>query len=94
MSAESSVANKRCRHKAAAQAAELAELVLAEKQHCHKTTAWEKALADDACKQGCQESTKCTAAPAKLALATEQATVLADLALPKPALAEDKQRHV
>ncbi len=90
MSVESSLANERCRHKAAAQAAESAELVLAEKQRCHEMTAREKALANNACEQRCQESAKCTAASAKLALAVEQTAVLADLALPKPALVEDK----
>jgi hypothetical protein len=93
MSAESSLANKRCHHEAAAQAAESAELVLPEKQHCHKRTTREKALADDTCKQHCQESAECTAASAKLALAAERTTVSADSALPKPALAEDKQRQ-
>jgi hypothetical protein len=93
MSAESSLANERCRHKAAAQAAELAELVLAKKQCCHETTVWEKALANDACEQCCQKLAECTAALAKSALAAEQTTVLADLALPEPVLAEDKQRQ-
>ncbi len=93
MSAESSLANKRCRHKAAAQATELAELVLAKKQRCHKTTVWEKALANNACEQRCQELAECTAALAKLALVVEQTAVSADLVLPKPALAEDKQRQ-
>jgi hypothetical protein len=92
MSAESSLANKRCHHEAAAQAAESAELVLAKKQCCQETTMQEKALADNACKQHCQESAECTAALAKLALAVEQTTVSADLALPEPALVEDK-RH-
>ncbi len=93
MSAESSLTNERRRYKAAAQAVELAELVLAKKQHHHKTTAREKALADDACKQRCRESAKCTAALAKLALAVKQTAVTADLALPEPALAEDKRRQ-
>jgi hypothetical protein len=53
MSAESSLTNERCHHEAAAQAAELAELVLAEKQRCHKTTTREKVLADNACERGC-----------------------------------------
>ncbi len=88
MSAESSLANKHCHHEAAAQAAELAELVLAKKQRRHETTTWEKALADDACEQRCQESAKCTVALAKSALAAEQTAVLADLVLPEPALAE------
>jgi hypothetical protein len=93
MSAESSLANKRCRHEAATQAAELAELVLAEKQRRHKMTAREKALANNACKQRCQELAKCTAVLARSALAVEQTMVLADLALPKPVLVEDKRRQ-
>ncbi len=50
-------------------------------------------MADDACKQRCQESAECTAALVKSALAAEQTSVSADLALPKPALAEDKRRQ-
>jgi hypothetical protein len=92
MSAESSLANECCRHEAAARAAESAELVLAKKQGCHEMTTREKALAEDACEQRCQESAKCTAVLTKLALATEQTAVLVDLVLPKLALAEDKQR--
>jgi hypothetical protein len=91
MTAESSLANERCHQEAAAQAAELAELVLAEKQRRHEMTTQEKALANDACKQCCRESAKCTAASAKSALATELSMVLADSALPEPALTEDKQ---
>jgi hypothetical protein len=93
MSAESSLANERCHHKAAAQAVESAELVLAKKRRRHKTTAREKVLADDACERRCQEPAECTAALAKSALAAERTAVLADLALPEPALAEDKQRQ-
>jgi hypothetical protein len=93
MSAESSLDNERCCHKAAAQAAESAELVLAEKQCCHEMTTRKKALADNACERCCQESAECTAALAKSALAAEQTTVSADLALPEPALAEDSIRR-
>ncbi len=91
MSVERSLANERCHHKAAAQTAESAELVLAKKQHRHKTTAREKALANDASKQSCRESAECTAASAKLALAMKRAAVSENSALPEPALAEDKQ---
>jgi hypothetical protein len=63
------------------------------KQHCHKAARREKTLADNACKRLCQESAKCTVASAKLALATEQTAVLADLALPEPVLAKDKWRE-
>ncbi len=90
MSAERSLANERCRHDTAAQAAESAELVLAEMQRCHKTKAWEKALADDTCKRHCRESAKCYAALAKFA---EPTRVSADLALSKPDLVEDKWRQ-
>jgi hypothetical protein len=93
MSAELSLANKRCHHKGATRAAESVELVLAKKRLHHEKTAWEKALADNACEQRCRESAKCTAASAKSALAVEQTTILADLALPKPALAEDMRRQ-
>jgi hypothetical protein len=93
MSAESSLANERCRHKAAARAAELVELVLAKKQRCHETTMREKALADNACEQHCQESAECTAALAKSAFPSERTAVSADSALPEPALAEDKGRQ-
>jgi hypothetical protein len=93
MSAESSLANKRCRHEAAARAAELVELVLTKKQSCHKMTAREKVLADDACKQHFRKSAKCTAALAKSALAADQTAVSADSALPEPASSEDKWRQ-
>ncbi len=66
--------------------------MLAKKQRCHKTTVREKALAEDACKQRCHESAKCTAASAKLALDAEQTAVSEDLALPELALVEDKRR--
>ncbi len=93
MSAESYLANKPCHHKAAAQAAELAELVLARKQRHHETTVREKVLANDACEQRCQESAECTVALAKLPLAVEQTMVSSDLALPEPAFGEDKRRQ-
>ncbi len=93
MSAESSLANEHCCHKAAAQAVESAELALAKKRHRYKKTTWEKALANNACKQRCQESAKCTAALEKSALAVEQTAVSADLALPEPALVEDTRRQ-
>jgi hypothetical protein len=93
MSVESSLANKRCHHKVAARAAELAELVLAKKQRPHKTTVQGKALAHDTCKQHCRESAECTAVSAKLALAAERTAVSADLAFPKLALAKDKRRQ-
>ncbi len=54
---------------------------------------WEKALADDACKQHCQESAKCTAVSVKSALAAVQTMVSPESALPKPALVEDKRRQ-
>jgi hypothetical protein len=91
MTAESSLANERCHQEAAARAAELADLVLAKKQRRHEMTTQEKALANDACKQRCQESAECTEASAKSALAAERTMVLADSALPEPALTEDKQ---
>ena len=53
----------------------------------------EKVLADNACKQHCRESAKCTAALAKSALAAGQTAVSEDLALPELALAEDKRRQ-
>jgi hypothetical protein len=93
MSAESSLANKSCHHEAAARAAEPAELVLPEKQRCHKTTTWEKMLANNACEQCCRELDECTAASAKSVLAAEQTVVSADLVFPEPALVEDKWRQ-
>jgi hypothetical protein len=65
----------------------------ANKQRCRKSPTREKALASNACKQLCQELAKCTATLVTLALAVEQTTVSADLALPKPALAKDKRRQ-
>jgi hypothetical protein len=59
----------------------------ANKQRCHEAATLEKALADDACKQLCQESAECTAASAKLVLAVEQTVVLADLTTTLPHLA-------
>ncbi len=67
--------------------------MFAKKQRCHETTAWEKALADNACKQRCQKLAECTAASVNLALAMVRTAVSAELALPKPALAEDKRRQ-
>ncbi len=76
-------------------AAEVAKLdaTILNKQRSHEMAAQEKALADDACERRCRESAKCTAASAKSALAAERAMVSADLALPEPALAEDKRRQ-
>ena len=65
----------------------------ANNQCCHKSATREKALANNACKQLCRESAKHTAALAKSALAVEQTAILADLALPKLALAKDKRRQ-
>ncbi len=64
------------------------------KQHRHVTAVRENALADNAFEQHCQELAERAAALAKLSLAAEQAAVLTDLALPKPALAEDNWRQV
>jgi hypothetical protein len=93
------ILNKQCRHKTAAQEKALANNAneqhcgKANKPRCHKAATWEKALADNSCKQLCQELAKRTAASAKLALAAERTVVSADLALPWPALAKNKQRQ-
>ncbi len=96
---DAAILDKQHCHKTAALKKALANN--ANEQHCnkankqchHKATTREKALADNACKQLCQELAICTAASAKLALAAKGTAVLADLSLPKPALAKDKQRQ-
>jgi hypothetical protein len=56
------------------------------KQRRQVTAAWENALADNAFEQCYQESAKCAAALAELALAAEQAAVSTDLVLPPTAV--------
>jgi hypothetical protein len=96
---DAAIRDKRRRHKTATREKALAKDANKQhcnkvnRQHCHDSATWEKALDDDACEQLCRESSKRTATLATLALAAMQTVVLADLALPKPALAEDKQRQ-
>ncbi len=96
---DAAILDKQHHHETTAQEKELADGASkqhrneANKQLCHKATTGEKALVNNACKQLCQWSAKCTAALAKLVLAVEQTTILTDSALPKPALAKDKQRQ-
>jgi hypothetical protein len=65
------------------------------KQHCWESAERAAALAESAlaAEHHHWESVECTAALAEPALATEQAAVLADLALPELALAKDKRRQ-
>ena len=96
---DATILKKHRRHKTAAQEKALAKD--ANKQHCneankqrrHKSAMREKALADNACEQLCRESADCTATLAMSALAATQTAILADLALPEPALAKDKRRQ-
>ncbi len=75
-------AYERCR--AATQEKALADEV--NKQRRQVTAMQENALADDAFEQRYQESAKCAAASAELALAAERAAVLTDLTLPPTAM--------
>jgi hypothetical protein len=63
----------------------------ANKQHCHVTAVQEDVLANVADEQRCQELAERAAVLAKSALATEQATVSADLVLPKPTRTADER---